>query len=125
MKRNFPSLPEIQEIHRDLIEQFGGIHGIRDKGALESALMRPQLGYYHNIIEEASALLESLALNHPFIDGNKRVAFFTVDTFLRMNGHFINCDNQKAFDHFMDLFDRQKFRFEALALWLFKHVEEI
>ena len=48
--------------------------------------MRPQIGYYDNIIEEAAALMESLAMNHPFVDGNKRVAFFATDTFLRMNG---------------------------------------
>lgn len=124
MKRAFPSLQEIQEIHRDLIEQFGGIHGIRDIGALESALMRPQLGYYKDIVEEAAAMLESLALNHPFIDGNKRIAFFTVDTFLRMNGHFIECDNEKTHSYFMGLFDAQEFRFNLLTLWLRDHVKK-
>jgi death-on-curing protein len=66
-------------------------------GALEAALLRPQLGYYEGLIEEAAALMESLANNHPFIDGNKRVAFFVTDTFLRMNGQYIDCDNSKAY----------------------------
>jgi death-on-curing protein len=124
MKRDFPSLQEIQEIHRDLIEQFGGVHGLRDIGALESALMRPQLGYYKDILEEAAALFESLAMNHPFIDGNKRVAFFATDTFLRMNGYFINCDNEETYSYLMELFDKQKLRFDVLAIWLFDHVEK-
>jgi death-on-curing protein len=57
-----------------LIERFGGSHGLRDQGALESALARPQTGYYLDLIEEAAALWESLSQNHPFIDGNKRIA---------------------------------------------------
>ncbi len=63
------SVDDIQEIHKYLINEFGGIHGSRDKNALESAVMRPQTGYYKDIFEEAAALMESLANNHPFIDG--------------------------------------------------------
>jgi plasmid maintenance system antidote protein VapI len=55
--------------------RYGGAPGVRDAGALESALHRPQTGYYDSIIHEAAALLESLVQNHPFIDGNKRVAY--------------------------------------------------
>ena len=58
--------------HRQLIEQYGGAAGVRDVGALESALHRPQTGYYESIIHEAAALLESLIQNHPFADGNGR-----------------------------------------------------
>ena len=70
----YPTLEEVLAIHSTLIERFGGSHGLRDKGALESALARPQTGYYRDLIEEAAALWESLSKNHPFIDGNKRVA---------------------------------------------------
>ena len=59
----------------------GGAPGVRDDGALASAIMRPQLGYYDTLIEEAAALMESLANNHPFVDGNKRVAFGTTGVF--------------------------------------------
>ena len=69
---------------------------MRDEGALASAIMRPQLGYYDSLIEEAAALLESLANNHPFVDGNKRTAVAVTDTFLRLNGHYIDCDNEEA-----------------------------
>jgi len=55
--------------HKQLIERYGGATGIRDAGALESALHRPQTGYYDTLIHEAAALLESLVQNHPFVDG--------------------------------------------------------
>ena len=118
MTRRFPNLDEVVVIHDDLLEQFGGESGLRDLGALESALMRPQIGYYNGIVEEAAALMESLAMNHPFVDGNQRIAFFATDTFLRMNGHYIDCENRKAYDHFMSLFDTNSFRFAELVSWL-------
>ena len=86
--RIYPTVAEVIESHRLLIEEFGGLHGIRDQGLLESAVFRPRSGYYSNIIEEAAALMESLANNRSFMDGNKRVAFVMTDTMLRANGHF-------------------------------------
>jgi len=77
---------EVMLIHRVMIERFGGADGVRDMGALESALFRPQSGHYADTIAEAAALFESLAMSHPFVDGNKRVAFGAVDVFLRING---------------------------------------
>ena len=117
-------------MHQVLLEEFGGAGGVRDMGALESALMRPQLGYYDTLIDEAAALLESLAMNHPFVDGNnvdgnKRVAFFVTDTFLRMNGRLIDCDNDEAYSFFMSLFDANEFRFDRLREWLKAHVRDL
>ena len=80
------SLDETLFIHDALIKAFGGAAGVRDLGLLESALLRPQTGYYGDIIEEAAALWESLAMNHPFIDGNKRVAYAMAELFLQLNG---------------------------------------
>ena len=82
----YPTLREVLYVHRSLIERFGGSHGIRDMGALESALARPQTGYYRDLIEEGAALWESLSQNHPFIDGNKRVAVTVTAAFLSVNG---------------------------------------
>lgn len=109
-------------MHARLIEAFGGAPELRDPGALEAALMRPQLGYYRDLLEEAAALMESLANNHPFLDGNKRVAFFVTDTFLRMNGHRIECDGEAAYAFFMRLFEAGTFRFDRLEPWLREHV---
>ena len=99
--------------------------GLRDAGALESALMRPQIGYYDGIIEEAAALMESLAINRPFVDGNKRIAFAVADTFLRMNGHYIDCDDREAYDYFMGLFATNTFRFAELGFWLAENVKPL
>ena len=89
-----------------------------DIGKVESALARPQTGYYNDIFEEAAALMESLAMNHPFIDGNKRVAFFATDIFLRINGYSIECNDELAHSHFMNLFKENKFNFDNLLHWL-------
>ncbi|MGK0221148.1 MAG: death-on-curing protein [Limisphaerales bacterium] len=85
----FLTLEEVLEIHNTLLQEFGGPPGVRDLGLLESALFRPRTGYYMDLIEMAAALFESLPMNHPFVDGNKRVAFFAVDVFLRINGFHI------------------------------------
>jgi death-on-curing protein len=69
---------------------------VRDAGALESALHRPQTGYYDTLIHEAAAPLESLVQCHPFVDTNKRVAFAIVDVFLRINGYTIIAGAQRS-----------------------------
>jgi death on curing protein len=104
--------------HKQLIERYGGATGVRDAGALESALHRPQTGYYDTLIHEAAALLESLVQNHPFVDGNKRVAFAVVDVFLRINGYTITADSKAIYDHMMKLFEDRTFDMEHLVPWL-------
>ena len=125
MNHNFATILEVVTIHSVLIEEFGGTPGIRDQGALASALMRPQLGYYDGLIEEAAALMESLANNHPFVDGNKRVAFFVTDAFLRLNGQYIDCDSLEAFEFFMRSFETESFRKAALLPWLEAKVQPL
>src|SRR5687767_15869464 len=100
--------------HQLLIERYGGASGLRDAGALESALHRPQTGYYDTIIHEAAALLESLVQNHPFVDGNKRVAFAVVDVFLRINGHTITADSRAVYEYFIKLMEERTFDMEHL-----------
>ena len=112
------SFQEASMMHAALIELFGGASALRDAGAVESALFRPQTGYYDDVIAEAAALLESLAVNHPFIDGNKRIAFAAADVFLRLNGFLFEADPIEAYDFMIGLFDRGEFRFEKLEPWL-------
>ncbi len=109
--------------HKQLIECYGGAPGVRDAGALESALHRPQTGYYDTLIHEAAALLESLVQNHPFVDGNKRVAFAVVDVFLRINDYAITADSKAIYDHMMELFEARTFDMEHLVPWLQEIVE--
>ncbi|NEQ29268.1 MAG: type II toxin-antitoxin system death-on-curing family toxin, partial [Microcoleus sp. SIO2G3] len=87
----FLDLAIVLRIHDRLIQQFGGTAGVRDLGLLESALAQPQATFagelLHQTIEaQAAAYLFHLAMNHPFLDGNKRTAFAVMDTFLRLNG---------------------------------------
>jgi death-on-curing protein len=104
--------------HQRLIERYGGASGVRDVGALEAALHRPRTGYYDTLVHEAAALLESLVQNHPFVDGNKRVAFAVVDVFLRINGQEITGDSEMLHKHLMKLFAEQTFDMEHLVPWL-------
>ena len=109
---------EILAIHQDQIERYGGIDGIRDPGLLEAALFRPQTGYYADLIEEAAALWESLAQNHPFLDGNKRVAFAATYTFLAINGTRLAADADETFTFINDLYQTSTFEFGRLVAWL-------
>jgi death on curing protein len=104
--------------HSQLIERYGGAIGLRDAGALESALHRPQTGYYDTLVHEAAALLESLVQIHPFVDGNKRVAFAVVDVFLRINGHTITADSKSIYDYVIKLFEDRTFDMDHLVPWL-------
>ena len=114
----FLSVDEVLEIHRALIDRFGGADGVRDKGLLESALYRPQTGYYEDVVEMAAAMFESLINNHPFIDGNKRVAFFSTDVFLRLNGYKILVNSRSAYDFLMELFASNSCDLEHLGPWI-------
>jgi death-on-curing protein len=117
----FPSRDEALEIHRALLERFGGAAGVRDLGLLESALYRPRTGYYADLAEMAAALFESLIMNHPFVDGNKRVAFFATDVFLRLNGYKLKVDAKKAHRFLIGLLENDCCSFDRLLPWIRKH----
>jgi death-on-curing protein len=116
--RIYPTVAETIEAHRLLIEEFGGHQGIRDTGLLESAVIRPQNGYYGNLIDEASALMESLANNHPFIDGNKRICFVMTDVLLRLNGYFLEVDPLEAHKLVAEAMEKNEFRFPMIRDWI-------
>ncbi len=111
--------------HQQLIERYGGAPGVRDVGALESALHRPQTGYYDTLIHEAAALLESLVQNHPFVDGNKRVGFAVVDVFLRINGFTITASSAAIYNRMIKLLEAGTFDMEHLVPWLQEVVEVV
>jgi len=98
---DYLTLREVLAIHALLVERYGGADGVRDMGAVEAALFRPQSGYYNDIIEEAAALTESLLINHPFVDGNKRTAFAVCYTFLDINGYTLNADPDWLFERIL------------------------
>ncbi len=113
---------EVLAIHQGLIDRFGGLEGVRDLGLLESALYRPRTGYYQDLAEMAAALFESLLMNHAFIDGNKRVAFFATDIFLRLNGWKLRVEPNAAHEFLIGLLDRKKCDFEELLPWIRKSI---
>jgi death-on-curing protein len=108
-----------------LIERFGGQHGVRDLGLIESALARPQSGYYETLAIQAAALLQSFTMNHGFVDGNKRIAFAITAVFLRLNGYRIVVPADDAETFLIDEVIKKKAGLEKIAEWLHEHWQPI
>lgn len=121
----YPTVAEALAIHEELVREFGGSPVVRDLGRLEAAIFRPQIGYYEGLVEEAAALMESLANNHPFLDGNKRVSFAVTDVFLRLNGFYLDVDPLKADGFIRGAMQRREFRFPKILEWLKKSVRQL
>jgi death on curing protein len=117
----YPTVDEVVLVHARLISQFGGSPGIRDRGALEAAIARPQTGYYDDLIQEAAALWESLSQNHPFVDGNKRAAVTVTAAFLRVNGYLLEFEDLDAYSFLIGLYETGRMRMTELDGWLRKH----
>ena len=118
MTRDYLTIADAMALHEILIRRYGGSPGLRDPGALEAALFRPQTGYYPDLVAEAAALFESLAVNHPFVDGNKRVAFAAVDVFLRINGYRIRRAPMDIHADMLRMFDTGTFDILHIEPWL-------
>ena len=105
----YPRIEEVVKVHTRLIDRFGGSPGLRDKGALEAALARPRSRHYADTLEQAAALRESLSQNHPFVDGNKRVAVAVTAAFLRVTGYNLEFDDDDAYSLLVDLLNLAKY----------------
>jgi len=116
--RDYPTVADVLGMHTVLMPRYGGTPGVRDPGALEAALFRPQTGYYEDIVAEAAALIESLAINHPFVDGNKRIAFAAADVFLRINGWRLQHAPMQIYAEMMQRFESGTFDIAHLDPWL-------
>lgn len=97
MTIRFRGLDEVLLLHSDQVARYGGSAGVRDLGLLESAVATPEAAfdgvYLHGTVPEmAAAYLFHLAQNHPFVDGNKRIAVAAMFMFLYMNDHVLACD---------------------------------
>lgn len=102
----FLSVDETIAIHDRLTARFGGQAALRDAGLLESSLYRPQTGNYEGMVAMAAALFESLLFNPAFVDGNRRLAFFATDVFLRLNGYRFRVDADEARRFIADLIEK-------------------
>ena len=118
MPHDYLTVADVLGMHTVLMQRYGGALGLRDPGALEAALFRPQTGYYNDILAEAAALLESLAINHPFVDGNKRIAFAAADVFLRINGWRVRRAPTRIHAEMMQMFESGTFDIADLDPWL-------
>lgn len=118
MPRDDLTVADVLGMHTVLTQRYGGAPGVRDPGALEAALFRPRTGYYEDIVAEAAALTESLAINHPFVDGNKRIAFAAADVFLRINGWRLHRPPMQIYAEMMRMFEAGTFDIAHLDPWL-------
>lgn len=116
--RSYLTLADVYHIHEVLIASYGGSDGVRDPGLIEAALLRPQTGYYSDLTEEAAALWESLAMNHGFVDGNKRVAFAVMEIFLDINGVEVTASQNAAENFILSNLDAGTFNKDVLDQWL-------
>ena len=113
--RDYPTIHEALAVHDEVIKAYGGSTGVRDPGAIEAALFRPQSVYYADIIEGAAALLESLLINHPFVDGNKRTAFAICHVFLDINGYRLDAEPKWLYDRILHWLEEKDGRFETMV----------
>ncbi len=123
----FISISQVLDIHQDEINSFGGTSGVRDKGLLDSALAQPQATFggellHPTIHEQAAAYLYHLAMNHPFIDGNKRTAFAVMDTFITLNGYSLNLSQEQAYNLVIQVVQKEISK-EELSAFLELHLQ--
>jgi death on curing protein len=116
------NLKTANDIHNILIDKFGGSKGIRDQGGLEAALNRPYATFDHvdlypTPIDKAAALFESLIINHPFVDGNKRIAYVLMKFVLFENGLIIKATKDEKYQMVIDA-SMGNIRFDEIKLWL-------
>lgn len=125
----FLTRTDVLLLHADQIESFGGTPGLRDVGLLDSALAQPQATFAGELLHptipaQAAAYLYHLAMNHPFIDGNKRTSFAVMDTFLRVNGYVLTLTDEQAYNLVLQVVER-KLDKAGLITELAKAVQEI
>jgi len=119
---DYLTVAEVYRMQHRLIQLFVGLHGVRDKGAVEAAVFRPQTGYYNSLDEEAAALMESLGNNHGFLDDNKRIAFTAADVFLRRNGFYIEVEALDGYVFINGSMEKHEFRFAQILAWIRRHI---
>ena len=115
------SLDQVLQIHELQIEKFGGAAGLRDPGALESAVARPAMTFggedlYPDVPSKTAALMHSLVMNHAFVDGNKRIGVTAAELFIRLNGYRLDASNPELEELTMTV-AKGELDAEALAIW--------
>lgn len=125
---NYVSIDEVYEIHRRTIDRAGTKASVRDFALLHSAVERPKATFsgkslYPTLFTKAAALLQSICLNHPFTDGNKRTSWLSAKRFLHLNGYHLRARKTEGAD-FIVRVDNQKPDIFTIATWLKKHCKK-
>lgn len=120
-------LEDILELHRLSVKKYGGAEGVRDVGLLESAIARPFQTFdgddlYPSIIKKAAALGESLIINHPFVDGNKRTGFLAMAALLLEESYSLIVSQEQAYAFIIRISTGSK-SFEEIVEWLKKNTK--
>lgn len=115
-------LTDVLLLHQKSIDKYGGSHGIRDEGMLLSAIARPYQSFanedlYPTVFEKSAAIIESIVINHPFVDGNKRTGFLCMFYILDENHYQITASQEDAYQFVIAISTGQK-RFEEIVEWL-------
>ena len=123
------TLVEVLSLHRQIIEQSGGALGVRDLGALQSALAQPRMTFggedlYPRLVDKAAAVGFSIVMNHPFVDGNKRTGHAAMETFLVLNGMEISASVDEQEQVILALASGNSGR-ESFVEWLKQHITAI
>lgn len=123
----FLEIADVLDIHQILIEQLGGMSGVRDEGLLESALSQPKASFFGELLhptiyEQAAAYLYHLAKNHPFLDGNKRTAYGAMEAFLRLNGYNLALSNEESYNMVIQVAQGEMSKEELTSL-LEQHIQ--
>ncbi len=120
--------PQVLAIHDQMVKRFGGSHGVRDIGLIESAVERPRMTFdgkdlYPDIFLKAAALMHSLLKNHAFVDGNKRTAYSSCGIFLKLNRYKLENMHKRSLEFAMNV-ENNSLALEEIAKWLKKHSKE-
>jgi death-on-curing protein len=129
MHREFIPDEIVLTIHTDLLQRYGGQAGIREKSLLESAPAQPKMTFggkyvHKTLFDKAAAYGYHLCMNHPFVDGNKRVAFILMDIFLQKNDYEIVAEEEEVYSMMMSLASGRISKVQ-LSLWLKKHSSKL
>ena len=122
-------LNTVLELHDDVLKQYGGASGIRDYNLLDSALHRPFQTFggedlYLSLHEKAAAVLQSVIINHPFVDGNKRTGFLLCETLLLEDHIEIRASEDETYD-FVIKVSTSELAFEGIVIWLQQHTQSL
>lgn len=126
---SYVTLDAVLAIHDDMVDRYGGSHGIRDLGLIQSAIARPQSSFggedlYPDIFDKAAALFHSLMFNHAFVDGNKRTTIVSTARFLSLNGFELDVSKDE-FVSFPLRVENKHLSIEEISKWLGKHSKKV